>query len=141
MRGVIPAFIVVHGGLDPSDLRVVPHSLPGSGGGKFSFQREVAFLSANSKAPKLPQESLDRLRDGLASWRGRKALTPEANEVVIDLCLSARQAGWTPEQLVVAVKDACYNSPELDGLASTSERDAFLARIVTACIKEYFRVG
>ena len=39
----------------------------------------------------------------------------------------------------MAVKDTCYASPEISHLTSTSERDAFLAKVVSACIKEYFR--
>ena len=97
------------------------------------------LLPDRVERPTLPQESLDRLRDGLSLWRTRKTLTPEANAIVETLCADARDAGWTPEQLVVAVKDACYNSSEISAITTTSERDAFLARIVTACIKEFFR--
>jgi hypothetical protein len=41
----------------------------------------------------------------------------------------------------MAVKDACYSSPEISHLTTTSERDAFLAKIVSACIKEYYKDG
>lgn len=85
-----------------------------------------------------PQEALDKLRDGLPAWRNHKTLPPEAHEAVSALCSAAHGAGWTPEQLVVAVKDVCYGSPEVSGLTTTSERDAFLAKVVTACIREYY---
>lgn len=39
----------------------------------------------------------------------------------------------------MAVKDACYTSPEISHLTTTSERDAFLAKIVSSCIKEYYK--
>lgn len=39
----------------------------------------------------------------------------------------------------MAVKDACYTSPEIAHLTSTSERDAFLAKIVSSCIREYYK--
>ena len=106
-----------------------------------NHRKRVPELPDKPEHPILPQESLDRLRAGLSLWRARKSLTPEANEIVADLCAEAKSAGWTPEQLVVAVKDACYTSPELTNMTTTSERDAFLARVVTACIKEFFRTG
>ena len=87
----------------------------------------------------LPKEALDKLRSSLAARGTRKTLSTEEREVVAELCSGARKGGWTPEQLIVAVKDACYTSPEIAHLTTTSERDAFLARIVTACIEEFFR--
>ena len=86
-----------------------------------------------------PADALERLRTSLPSWRARSSLPPEANAIVRDLCEAAKAEGWTPEQLVVAVKTACYGSDEVSHLDTTSERDALLARVVTTCIKEYFR--
>ena len=88
----------------------------------------------------VPTEVLDRLRASLPSWRARSALPPEATVIVRELCTAARAAGWTPEQLVVAVKNTFYSSNEVK-LDTTSERDALLARVVTSCIKEFFREG
>jgi hypothetical protein len=82
---------------------------------------------------------LERLRSSLPSWRARSGLPPEATAIVRELCAAARAANWTPEQLVVAVKTTCYSSTEVTGLDTTSERDALLARVVTSCIKEFFR--
>ena len=56
-----------------------------------------------------------------------------------ELCSAARAEGLTAEQMVVAVKSTCYSSEEVSELDTTSERDALLAKIVTACIKEYYR--
>ena len=87
----------------------------------------------------LPEEALAKLRESLAAWRLRKDSGPEQDELVRVLCQGARRAGWTPEQLVVAVKDACSSSADISQRTTTSERETFLARIVTACIKEYYR--
>ena len=43
--------------------------------------------------------------------------------------------------MVVAVKSTCYSSEQVSELDTTSERDALLAKIVTACIKEYYRAN
>lgn len=85
--------------------------------------------------------ALDRLRSGLPSWRLRSGLPPDARAVVTELCTAAREEGWSPEQLVVAVKNACYMSDEISKLNTTSERDALLSKVVTACIKEFFTDG
>jgi hypothetical protein len=79
------------------------------------------------------------LREGLATCRAKRGLTPEANSAIVSLCEAAKQDGWSAEHLLMAVKDACYSSPEISHLTSTSERDAFLAKIVSACIKEYYK--
>jgi hypothetical protein len=81
------------------------------------------------------------LREGLATCRSKRGLTPEANAAIVTLCDGAKHDGWSAEQLLVAVKDACYTSPEIAHLTTTSERDAFLAKIVSACIKEYYKDG
>jgi hypothetical protein len=96
-------------------------------------------LSGQQPEPLQPAEALAKLRDSLAGWRQRKGAIPEQDELVTALCRSAKAAGWTSEQLVVAVKDACSSSPEISRVGTTSERESFLARIVTACIKEYYR--
>ncbi len=89
--------------------------------------------------PALSPEALTTLREGLATCRSKHGLTPEANAAIVTLCDGAKHDGWSAEQLLMAVKDACYTSPEISHLTSTSERDAFLAKIVSACIKEYYK--
>jgi hypothetical protein len=91
--------------------------------------------------PALSPEALTILREGLATCRSKRGLTPEANSAIVSLCDGAKSDGWSAEQLLVAVKDACYTSAEIAHLTSTSERDAFLSKIVSACIKEYYKDG
>ena len=50
----------------------------------------------------------------------------------------ARANSWTPEQLLIAVKDACYSTPEISSITTTSERAAVLAKFVTGCINEFY---
>ncbi|MEO8192238.1 MAG: hypothetical protein ABI681_00200 [Gemmatimonadales bacterium] len=91
------------------------------------------------RPPVLSADVKDRLREAFASCRTTRTLTPEAGTAIVELCTLARRDHWTPEQVIVTVKEACYSAPEVASLASTGERDAFLSRIVTACIKEFFR--
>ncbi len=104
-----------------------------------STSAQGSSRAARSDHPALTPEALDTLRAGLATCRSMRGLTPEANAAIVSLCAGAHHDGWTAEQLLVAVKDACHTSPEIAHLTSTSERDAFLAKIVSACIKEFYR--
>lgn len=101
----------------------------------------VSEHTAGAQHPGLSKDLMEELRSGLATCRSMHGLTPEARQAIVNLCDGARRDSWTPEQLVVAVKDACYSSTEIAHLTTTSERDAFLARIVTECIQEFFRQG
>ncbi|MDO8502408.1 MAG: hypothetical protein Q7S20_11255 [Gemmatimonadaceae bacterium] len=87
----------------------------------------------------LPADSMARLQTGLATCRPTRRLTPEARDALMAICGGARRDGWTPEQLLVAVKDACNTSSEISHLTTTSERDAFLAKVITVCIQEFYR--
>lgn len=96
-------------------------------------------VTRDQRHPTLPKEAMADLRDGLATCGGSRRLTPQAQASITSVCHYARGAKWTPEQLLVAVKDACYTSPEITQMTTTSERDAFLSKVVTACIQEFFR--
>lgn len=64
-------------------------------------------------------------RDGV-----RTALNRMANE--------ARDKAIMPEQLLIILKDMWYGLPELK-TAPDHQRSALLQRVVTICIKEYYR--
>ena len=95
-------------------------------------------LATTPVHPKLSDEILKSLQDGLATCTSRRALSPEARRAIARLCAVARDGSWTPEQLVVVVKEACYSSPQISHLTTTSEREALLATIVTGCIQEFY---
>ena len=95
--------------------------------------------NVSTAQPRLSSAATDKLREGLATCRSKHALSPEAHEAVVALCAEARGNGWTPEQLIVAVKDAYSASHDISPLTTTSEREAFLATLVTSCIQEFFR--
>lgn len=98
----------------------------------------VLQLTSHSTHPTLAKDVVRRLRDGIATCKSPRGLSPEARSVIRDMCSVARASSWTPEQLLVAVKEACYTSPEISTLTSTSEREAMISTIVTACISEFY---
>ena len=95
-------------------------------------------MTSQPSIPAVPPTVGKALRDGLATCAARRRFTPEAQRAISDLCVLARQNGWTPEQLLVTVKDACYTSPEFVSLNSTSEREFLVASVVTGCITEFY---
>ena len=78
------------------------------------------------------------MSDALAGTATRGSMSPSAHAAVGRMCDSARRNGWTPEQFIVAVKTACYTSPAIRDLGTSSERDALLSLVVSECIKQYF---
>lgn len=99
----------------------------------------IQLLSDNNhNHRKLPDDSIRTLRDGLATCRNSRGLSTEARMSVAQLCRVARTSDWSMEQLLVAVKEACYQSEEIARLTSTSEREALVSTVVTACIQEYY---
>ena len=99
---------------------------------------ELAPLSGQQRHPSLPAHLVCRLRDGIATCRTTHTLSLEARAVIVDLCRVAREQDWPAEQLVIAVREACYASPEITQLTTTSEREAMLSTVVSGCIAEFY---
>ena len=95
-------------------------------------------LLSNSDHRKLPDDSVRKLRDGLSTCKTSRGLSREARASISELCESARKSDWAMEHLIIAVKEACYQSAEIARLTSTSEREALVSTVVTACIQEFY---
>jgi hypothetical protein len=98
----------------------------------------IPLATEPSQQPALNRDVVRKLRDGIATCRSPRGLSVEARAVISDVCRIARNSSWTPEQLLIAVKEACYSSPEISRLTTASDREAMLATIVTACINEFY---
>ncbi len=94
-------------------------------------------LQQDSAQQVLSADFIRCVNDALAGT-ATSGLRPPAIQAVTRLCDVAHQNGWTIEQFIVAVKTACHSSPEIMSLGTTSERDALLSLVVSACIKKYF---
>ena len=95
-------------------------------------------LSTAPMRPRLSDDILKSLRDGLATCSLPRGLSPEARKAIASICVLARDNSWTPEQLLILVKEVCSTSPEISHLTTTSERETMLATIVSGCIQEYY---
>ena len=54
------------------------------------------------------------------------------------VCAEARLQHYTPERLLVDLKDALRATPEVQQVPRGPERDELVARVVTLCIDEFF---
>jgi len=95
-------------------------------------------LSSAPMQPRLSDDILKSLRDGLATCSPGRGLTPAARSAIACICGVARDNSWTVEQLLILVKEVCYTSPEISHLTTTSERETMLATIISGCIHEYY---
>lgn len=91
--------------------------------------------------PTLPPEIATDLRMALSQCRAASGLPEIVRETIRLACSTAKENLWTPEQLVVAVKEVCFSSTELLRLCTSSEREEIVARVVTGCIREFYRGG
>jgi len=86
----------------------------------------------------VPNPVVQALHDGLATCVSGRRLTPQARRAITELCAVARKNEWTPEQLLITVKEACYTSPDFIRLSSTSEREILIASVITGTINEFY---
>jgi hypothetical protein len=86
----------------------------------------------------VPNPVVQALHDGLATCVSGRRLTPQARRAITELCVVARNNDWTPEQLLITVKEACHTSPDFIRLASTSEREILIASVITGTINEFY---
>lgn len=55
------------------------------------------------------------------------------------ICSDAKSRNAKPERFLIAFKNALQSAPALRRLPRGPERDAYVARIVSLCIGEYYR--
>jgi hypothetical protein len=92
-------------------------------------------------APRLTDEGFAVLRSALE----KHIASPSPNtrsglrHAIERICLDARRSDWPPESILVALKRALEAIPAVARLPRGSERDEFVAPLVSLCIAEYYR--
>ena len=93
----------------------------------------------SSSEPVLLRDLLGRtLHSLLAEERQENQPTGDLRLALRDVCDRARNDGLRAEQLLLALKHAWRELPERRGLPRV-DADAAFARVITACINEYYR--
>lgn len=81
----------------------------------------------------------EQLKSTLSDTRPRISVTARQRAVLIEICSASERFGHTPEQLLVAFKDALYEAADQANIPHGGDRDELMARLVSAFIEELFR--
>jgi hypothetical protein len=98
---------------------------------------------APRSAPAISSAAMDALRHSLqGDYRvDGKLARARVRRAVQIVCADARLKRYTPERLLIDVKDALRVLPEVQQMARGPERDEFISSVVTLCIDEFFGQG
>src|SRR5690242_6911884 len=91
-------------------------------------------------AAAISSAAMDALRHSLqGDYRADgKLARARVRHTVQLVCADARLKRYTPERLLIDVKDALRVLPEVQRLPRGPERDDFISSVVTLCIDEFF---
>ena len=98
---------------------------------------------SNSQPPRwrLPPRHEQLLRTALASGETGRVVSSEQRAIIHQICSSPEKGTFAPEDFVIAFKLALTDAANDVGMAPGPERNDFLARMVSACIEEFFRAS
>jgi hypothetical protein len=88
---------------------------------------------------RLTQLQREQVKSALSDTRPRISVTARQRAVLIEICSTPEPYAHTPEQFLVAFKDALHEAADQANIPHGGERDDLLARLVSAFIEELFR--
>ena len=96
--------------------------------------------SAQPSRWRLPQHHEDLLRTALKLNGTARAVNSEQRAIINQICSSPEKLTFAPEDFVIAFKLALTNAANEVGIRPGSDRNELLARLVSVCIEEFFRL-
>jgi hypothetical protein len=100
----------------------------------------MAHDSSPPPAPGLAEETTARARVALSRYlENPDAGGDELRNALDVMAGEARSKSMLPEQLLVVLKDIWYSLPAVRALDDSGAQIRLLQRVVTMCIKEYYR--
>ena len=100
----------------------------------------MAHDSGPPPAPGLAEETTARARVALSHYLKNPDGHGDGLRDALDTMASeARSKAMLPEQLLVVLKDIWYDLPAVKEIDDSSAQVRLLQRVVTMCIKEYYR--
>ena len=99
----------------------------------------MAFDSSQTPPSRLDPETVAGLRAALSAYMANSAEHTPIQEALVALADDARAKAILPEHLLVMLKDLWSSLPEVRAMTDASEQITLLQRVVTMCIKEYYR--
>jgi hypothetical protein len=102
------------------------------------------MMMAHDSSPPPPaglaEETVARARVALSRYlKNPDAGGDELRDALDAMAAEARAKSMLPEQLLVILKDVWYALPEVQALDDATAQIRLLQRVVTMCIKEYYR--
>lgn len=94
---------------------------------------------APTPGPTPSRATLDHLHRALLSFVRREQPDDALRTALGRLSTEARERGVPPEAVLVHLKQEWNALPLVDSRSGPNDREAALQRVVTMCIKEYFR--
>jgi hypothetical protein len=100
----------------------------------------MAHDSSPPPAAGLAEETVARARVALARYLDdSEAGGSDLRDALDAMATEARSKSMLPEQLLVVLKDVWYALPAVRSLDDSGAQIRMLQRVVTMCIKEYYR--
>jgi hypothetical protein len=99
----------------------------------------MAFDSSQTPPSRLDPETIADLRAALGAYLSKTAERTQLQAALVALAADARAKAMPPEQLLVVLKDIWNALPEVRAMTDASAQVDLLQRVVTMCIKEYYR--
>ncbi len=100
----------------------------------------MAHDSSPPPTPGLAEETIARSRVALSRYLENPEAGAEDLRLALDgLAGEARAKQMLPEQLLVVLKDLWYSLPAVRSIDDAGAQIRLLQRVVTMCIKEYYR--
>jgi hypothetical protein len=89
---------------------------------------------------RLPQAHEDLLRTALRLRGSGSAVNSEQRAIIHQICAAPEKSTFAPEDFVIAFKLALTNAANEVGIRPGPDRNDLLARLVSVCIEEFFRI-
>ena len=100
----------------------------------------MAHDSSPPPAPGLAEETVTRARIALSGYLDDSEANGQNLRDALDvMAAEAREKKMLPEQLLVVLKDTWYSLPAVRAVEDSGAQVRMLQRVVTMCIKEYYR--
>lgn len=100
----------------------------------------MAHNSSPPPAAGLAEETVARARLALSQYlEDTDTHADTLRDALDEMAAEARAKSMLPEQLLVVLKDIWYALPAVRALEDSGAQIRLLQRVVTMCIKEYYR--
>jgi hypothetical protein len=99
----------------------------------------MAYDSGYTPPSRLDDASIDLLRAALRDYLQDSQEPSKLQPSLLVIASEARARSILPEQLLVVLKEVWSSLPEVRSMTNTREQINLLQRVVTMCIKEYYR--